>query len=307
LSGEFDDADFSDADSGDGGDGASSDLASRWNNLATDQPAPSGSSEIEPPLSWPAERKARWSSLSPEDREFIAQREREAHTRISQQGDELAELRARVGSGQLDEYAQKISTLQAEIEKHVAAQARWDQEQAQRDNQAAFEKFARQGRDYLLDPEMQSALAQEMRAILQQVPQLKGEHLLRLAHDRLAERMGPQIEQRKSAAQQQREAEARQYQQALAQAEQRRQQGIASAIEQRDHEWSRLLQQERASWELKARETEQLRQKEAEEKTKWAKRAAAVNVKGAPGHGNQNPKTVDDTLRQIAARVYGER
>lgn len=60
----------------------------------TDQPeqptaetAPSPS--IEPPVAWSADAKAKWAALPPDVREYIAQRESEAHKAITQTGERL--------------------------------------------------------------------------------------------------------------------------------------------------------------------------------------------------------------------------
>lgn len=44
---------------------------------------------IDPPLSWSAEKKALWPSLSPDAQAYIAQREGEAHKRISELGQQV--------------------------------------------------------------------------------------------------------------------------------------------------------------------------------------------------------------------------
>jgi hypothetical protein len=44
---------------------------------------------IAPPNSWSAEQKAKWDTLPPETRSYIAEREKDAHAKITQQGNEL--------------------------------------------------------------------------------------------------------------------------------------------------------------------------------------------------------------------------
>jgi hypothetical protein len=92
LSGDFDGGESFDGTSP--GEGDAGDLGSVWNGLRADQPAPEQNTGIEPPHAWPADRRERWSSLSAEDRALISKREQEAHKRISEQGAELARLRA---------------------------------------------------------------------------------------------------------------------------------------------------------------------------------------------------------------------
>ena len=59
----------------------------------TDQPATKATDPAPPvipmPQSWSADKKAAWESISPEAREYIAQREGEAHKAITQKGEEL--------------------------------------------------------------------------------------------------------------------------------------------------------------------------------------------------------------------------
>ncbi len=107
-----------------------------------------------------------------------------------------------------------------------------------------------------------------MRHLVQEAPGLKGNALLKLAHDNLAERSG-----------------------IAKQIEQHREQQMRQIIEQRDAEWQQVLAQREA--ELARRETELAVQREryAEEKTRMARRAASVNVKSTPGHGIRTAKT----------------
>lgn len=63
--------------------------------VSTDEPAkaegePALSPAIAPPNSASAEIKAIWATLPPKAQEFIAQREKDAHAKISEQGNELA-------------------------------------------------------------------------------------------------------------------------------------------------------------------------------------------------------------------------
>lgn len=48
---------------------------------------------IDPPASWSADVKAKWTSLPPDLREYIAKREGEVHGKITQQGKEISALR----------------------------------------------------------------------------------------------------------------------------------------------------------------------------------------------------------------------
>jgi hypothetical protein len=127
---------------------------------------------------------------------------------------------------------------------------------------------------------MVAALAGQMRELQQQIPGLKGEALLKLAHDNLAERTG-----------------------IVKHLEQQREQAMQQALAARDAEWQQLLAQREAEWAKRETELVVQRQRYAEEHARKARRAASVNVKSSPGHGT-NPKTVDDTLREIATRCY---
>ena len=150
-------------------------------------------------------------------------------------------------------------------------------EYRQRESQRAFEEFARD-RPYLNDPQLQSALASEMRQLQQQTPGLKGTALLRLAADNLAERTGISRQ-----LQQQQVQEMRQY------------------IEARDAEWQQILAEREAEYAKREAENRERLQREAEEKTRQAKRAASVNLKGSPGHNSNKGSfaNVDAELREI--------
>jgi hypothetical protein len=56
---------------------------------ATDAAEPGKPPAIEPPQSWSAEVKAKWSALPPDLQAYVAQRENEAHGKISEQGNKL--------------------------------------------------------------------------------------------------------------------------------------------------------------------------------------------------------------------------
>lgn len=61
---------------------------------STDQPATDGTEPakpaIEAPQSWSAEMRAKFATLPPEAQQYVAQRENEAHAKISEQGSKLA-------------------------------------------------------------------------------------------------------------------------------------------------------------------------------------------------------------------------
>ena len=76
------------------GDDGSADLAERWNGLASDQPAPEQHPGIEPPTSWPARaQELGGQACHPRIANLLRRREREAHAKITSQGQELARLR----------------------------------------------------------------------------------------------------------------------------------------------------------------------------------------------------------------------
>lgn len=60
---------------------------------------------IDAPMSWSADKKAMWSSIPPEVRPYIAQREMEAHQQISRMGQEVARYRP---YGELIEAKQEV-------------------------------------------------------------------------------------------------------------------------------------------------------------------------------------------------------
>ena len=170
----------------------------------------------------------------------------------------LARERAlRTNPAAIKEYAAQYgySVPQAE---HVAKLETELNEYRMRENDRAREEFFRD-KPYLSDPQMQSALAAEMRQLQQQTPGLKGTALLKLAHDNLAERTGINK-----------------------QMEQIQEQRLRQWIEERDMQWSKLLAEQEAEQRQRDQEREAQRIKEAEAKTKAAKRMATLNLKGSP-------------------------
>lgn len=86
-------------------------------------PEPVKPSAIEAPNSWSAEMKAKFGSLPPETQQYIAEREREAHTAITQKGEQIKAFEPiRQALDQNREVFIKNGVTEAEaISKYVAA------------------------------------------------------------------------------------------------------------------------------------------------------------------------------------------
>ena len=146
-------------------------------------------------------------------------------------------------------------------------------EVTQRKSRHQLDAFMQDKPYFSNDVEFQRSIAAEMRNLQREAPGLKGTALLKLAHDNVAERSG--VTQKLKAQQ-----EAEQHQKMAA----------------RDAEWQQFIARRDA-------ERDEWLRKESERKTRDAKLAASVNTRGSPGHA-RNPKTMDATLREIAAKHY---
>lgn len=74
-------------------------------------------------------------------------------------------------------------------------------------------------------------------------------------------------------------------------------QAYSRAVRTDDELFAQTKAQEAAAAEAR-------RQAEARKKAEEARKAAAVNVTSSPGSG-KTPKSMDDTLREVALKAYG--
>ena len=87
---------------------------------------------IEAPTSWSADAKAKWTALPPEVQEYVAQREKETHAKISEQGAELSkykpvtDLYSQLGfQGDLTRDVSSLLMAQANLDANPKEAIKW--------------------------------------------------------------------------------------------------------------------------------------------------------------------------------------
>lgn len=96
------------------------------------KPAETAKPSIDAPLSWPAELKAKWAAVPPEVQPFIAQREAEAHSKITQLGEQVkaTEPFRQIAEKHQAYFAQKGASAPQWVENMVAMSQGFDQNPA---------------------------------------------------------------------------------------------------------------------------------------------------------------------------------
>lgn len=271
---------------------------------------------IDVPISWSAEMKAKWAALPPDAQSYIAQRDKESQTAISRMGNEKKGLEERVAAYQpidqlinarKDSLAKRGMTFDQAVGQLFNAQDELDAN--------PLRGLVQIGLTYGID------LRQFLPEQVQQHAAPPSPEVVQLKND-VARLTGYLTEQ-------QREAEA------AKQAEnQRAETALRSEIEtfskDKPHfeavkaHMSALLSSgaadtldkayEQAVWAIpEVRERIQQDQRKADDDKRRdeqakvalaAKKSASINVKSATASGN-TPKTMDETLREIAGKRYG--
>lgn len=270
---------------------------------------------IDPPHSWPAEAKPLWASVSPEAQKVIAKREADAHAEITRRGEQAKTyeetLKAYEPLGQLiqahkDDFSRRgISPVQS-FSALLAAQKSLDEN--------PVHGLVQIGLSYGVDlrPLLQGQPATIPAAPDPRVAQLEA---------RLQQVTGYLTEQQRTqhdAAEKQRLAQESELQQvigdfakdkphfnevkpvmaALLQSEQAKDLAEAydMAINAKPDIRQRIQEDQRKADEAK-------READAKAKAEQARKAASVNVKSSSA--NASPRTMDDTLKEIARKTYG--
>lgn len=88
---------------------------------------------IEPPTSWSADMKAKWAALPPDAQQYIAQRESEAHKRISQFGEQVKAIEpvAKIAQQHKNYFAAKGATPEQWFQNIVGMSQMFDQNPVQ--------------------------------------------------------------------------------------------------------------------------------------------------------------------------------
>lgn len=263
---------------------------------------------IDPPQSWTAEARAYWPKLPPEAQTYIAQRESEAHKAITSYGERLKSF---------EPLERVITQYRGDFEKRGldAARATATLFEAQRslDNNA-LDGLIQIGLSYGIDLR----------------PLLSGQQAALPAHD---PRVG-QVEQRLNQIQQTIEQQRQSDVEALVNgfkadhphfdAVQDHMAGFIPVLREKHpglphHQlmqkaydeavWANpetrtlLLTEKAKKEETERKEAEVKKQEELKKRAEEAAKAAKVNVRSGTAHAT--PKSVDDTLNEIARRVYG--
>lgn len=280
---------------------------------STDQPAEAASEPAKPaiaaPLSWSSEQKAKWASLPPDLQQYIAHRDKESHEAISRAGQQL---KAYEPIGQIIQHfadtwqrnklhpADGIARLLA-VEQNLAK----DPHSAIKDIAKAYGVDLR-----TLATDTQTAEAAqtspEVSAIRDELLRTRNElgnvtsYLTAQQAARLQSEEAAVVQQIASFAEGKPHFESvRRYMGALMQADE----GLSledaydrAVMAHPDVRKLILAEQQKADQEKRDAES---RKRAAE-----AKKAALVNVKSSTVAGS-SPRTMDDTLRETARRLYG--
>jgi hypothetical protein len=267
---------------------------------------------IEPPHSWSAEAKAQWASVPPAAQAYIAEREAQAHQAITRAGQQIKayEPIARVlnsyretfeknglapddGIGRLLEVERNLATDPASTIVQIA-QAYGVDLTTLTNGQSASASTTEQGQP---DPQVAT-----LKAELAQLKTELGKVGSYLTAQQRAQIQGEQHELARQIAE---FAKDKPHFDAV-----RRHMG---ALMQADESLSLDTAYEQATWALpnirqsiladQQKANEEKRTEEARKKAADAKKAAAVNVKSSTSSGN-TPKSMDDTLRETARRLY---
>ena len=257
---------------------------------------------IDAPVSWSAEQKAKWATLPPDTREYIAQRDKESHEAISRAGQQIKAFEPI--RNVIEQFAPTFQKNGLQPHEGIARMMAVN-EMLETNPRAAIAEIAKaygvnlQGEtEQNADPgsarvaELEAKLAKvESHLTAQQRQQVNAENnalareIADFANDPKNPR--PHFESvRKVMAGLMSSGAAETMQEAYDKAVY-----ADPTIRQ-----SILADQQKA--------TEEKRKAEEAERVKVAKKAAGVNVKSSPGQSNQ-VRTMDDDLREIARKHYG--
>jgi hypothetical protein len=284
---------------------------------------------IEPPNSWVAEQKAKWAAVPLETQEYILRRETESHQAITRLGEERKQYEQAVKT--YEPFDQVVNAYAADFRQRNVHPAEGFRQLLEAQRALAADPLGALvtiGRSYGLDlagliqGQAQHPQDGQTAPPSAEVFQLRNELAQIKSH---------------ITGQQQREYEAEQQRQAAMQAERQTQvqalsQEIADFSKDKPHfesvrkTMAALMQAKAATTLADAYEKatfanpdirtriledqrkadEGKRQAEAAKKAADAKKSAVVNVRSSTATGN-TPRTMDDTLRETASRLYNER
>lgn len=282
---------------------------------------------IEAPISWSAEHKAKWASVPPELQGYIAQREADAHKAITRAGEQSRQYEERIKASEPIE--QVVQSFKDDI--------------ARRGMQPAQAFAALLNAQRMLDANPMDGITRialgygiDLRPALQVLAGQQPQFGQPVADPRVAqlEERNRHLEQRLA----QHESKMSEWETAAVTKRQTEAETIIASFAKDKPDFAALeadllllipsireaepnLPQlqvlekayDRARWanpdtrakliESQQKEAEARRQDEARKKAEEARKSDKVNVRSAPIN-SQNPKTVDDTLAEVAAKHF---
>jgi hypothetical protein len=277
---------------------------------------------IDPPHSWSAEHKAKWATVPPDVQEYVLKRDTEAQQAISRLGSEKQTFEAKVK--QYEPLEQLIASNRDDFARRGVSPA--------------------QGISVLLDAQ-RSLDANPAAALVQiglsygidLRPAFQGQQIQQHQHDPQVAQLKQQI-QKLEAMVSDTTSKVTEREQAEINTQRTQILKVVEDFSKDKPDWKdvetdvfdmvkvikdrdptkapdQILKEayDKARWanpEVRTRiqtdqqrETEEKRQAEAKAKAEAARKAASVNVKSSPS--SASPKTMDDTLREVAIRAYG--
>lgn len=254
---------------------------------------------IDAPISWSAEQKAKWASLPPDTREYIAQRDRESHEAISRAGQQI----------------KAFEPIREVIEQHGHT--------FQRNGLQPHEGIARMMAVHnMLETNAPAAIAEIAKAYGVNLQGYSDEQNATPESPRIAEleaRLARQEAHLTAQMRQRQEAESNELAREIAdfakdkphfESVRKVMAGLmtSGAAETMKDAYEKAIYADptiRQSLQMEAQKTaEEARKADEAKRLVAAKKAAGVNVKSSPGQNN-TAKTMDDDLREIARRHYG--
>lgn len=271
----------------------------------TPEPVEPAKPAIDAPQSWTAEAKAHWAKLPPEAQEYILKREGEAHKAITSQGDRLKSLEMfdKLLSDYRDDFARHAVAPDQGIRALLEAQRMFDQDPLA----AATTLLAQRGIDLrailsgqapsINDP-IVGQLRQELSSLKQELSQYKQE--TSAAQQAADSAMVKEFAKDKPYFDDVRAVMASLMKDGHAETLQ-----AAYDMATKAHPTisKRIEADQRKADDEKRKAEETKKQEELKKRAEEAAKAAKVNVKS--GTSVPTPKTMDDTLHEIARRAYG--
>ena len=285
-----------------------------------EKPEETAAPSIPVPQSWSAELKEKWEAVPPEAREFIVRREKESHDKITQQGQQIAQLEPvrTVIDRFKDSFTRNGVTPDQGVAMVLAASDALERN--------PHEAIAHLMRQYGVDPRVYvqqgepgkdappetAALKSELASLRQELNQTRGMVMTREQHELAAQQnsIASHIEQFSKDKPDWGELEDTIYGEILA-IKSNIEAGLIPAMEPKDilaKAYDRSLRVNEAAWNRKQeadrKAEDQKRIDAAKKRSEDAKKAAPLAVKSSTANASKPQRTMDDTLKEIARQQY---